>query len=244
MVENNLIRYAAESIGTLALVVIGTGTAVIAGEQAGNTGISLAFGLVLLGLVYAIGRVSGCHVNPAVTVGMWLAGRIKTVDGLVYIVAQSVGAIAGSAIVWAVASGLPDFSLEANGLGQNGYGDLSPAGYSLTAAFVAELVLTALFVFVVAGASSRYAPVGFGGIAIGFALAFAHLVGIPVTGTSVNPARSLGPAVLVGGEALSQVWLFWVAPLLGGLVGAAVWRFVIREHVYPPIPPITPDVQS
>lgn len=223
-------KYIAELIGTLALVLIGCGSAVIAGKFIGFAGISFAFGLTVMAMAYAIGSISGCHVNPAVTVGALVAGRIKGRDALFYIIAQCAGAIVGAAILWAIASGMPDFSLSETGLGQNGYGDSSPAGYSMTAAFIAELVLTALFLFVILGSTHKDAPVGFAGIPIGFALVLIHLVGIPITGTSVNPARSLGPAVFVGGDALAQLWLFIVAPLLGAVIAAIVWRVVFEKR--------------
>lgn len=227
---NTVKKYLAELIGTLVLVLIGCGSAVIAGGHIGFAGISAAFGLAVMAMVYAIGSISGCHINPAITVAMLVAGKIKGKDAVFYIIAQCLGAIAGAAILWLVASGLPGYSLAVNGLGQNGFGSQSPAGYSLLACFVAEIVLTAVFLFVVFGATHQDAPKGFAGIAIGLALMFIHLVGIPITGTSVNPARSLGPAVFVGGDALAQLWVFIVAPVVGGIITALIWRFIFEKR--------------
>ena len=221
-------KYAAELIGTLALVLIGCGSAVIAGKFIGYAGIAFAFGLTVLAMVYAIGNISGCHVNPAITVAMWVAGKIKGKDAIFYVIAQCIGGIIGAGILWAIASGNPAFSLASSGLGQNGYGVHSPAGYSLAACFIAEVVLTALFLFVIFGATHKDAPKGFAGVAIGFTLVLIHLVGIPITGTSVNPARSLGPAVFVGGDALTQLWLFIVAPIIGGIIAAIIWKYAFE----------------
>ena len=218
-------KYFAELIGTAALVLIGCGSAVIAGSHIGYYGIAFAFGLTVLVMVYAIGNISGCHINPAITVSMWVADKIKGKDAIFYIIAQCIGGIIGAGILWAIASGNANFSLAVNGLGQNGYGVHSPTGYSLLACFIAEVVLTALFLFVIFGSTHKDAPKGFAGIAIGFSLVLIHLVGIPITGTSVNPARSLGPAVFVGGDALSQLWLFIVAPIVGGVITAIVWKY-------------------
>jgi aquaporin Z len=223
-------KYTAELIGTLALVLIGCGSAVIAGRYIGNTGIAFAFGLTVLAMVYAIGSISGCHINPAITVAMFVAGKIKGKDAIFYIVFQCIGAIIGAAILWAIASGIDGFSLSGTGLGQNGFGEHSPAGYSLAACFIAEVVLTAIFLFAIFGATHRDAPKGFAGIAIGFTLVLIHLVGIPITGTSVNPARSLGPAVFVGGDALTQLWLFIVAPIIGGIIAALIWKYTFEER--------------
>ena len=222
-------KYAAELIGTAALVLIGCGSAVIAGQHVGFLGIAFAFGLTVLVMVYAIGNISGCHINPAITVAMLVAGKIKGKDAIAYIIAQCIGAIIGAGILLAIAKGLPGYSLADNGLGQNGFGAQSPAGYAMWACFVAELVLTALFLFVIFGSTSEKAPKGFAGISIGFTLVLIHIVGIPITGTSVNPARSLGPAVFVGGEALPQVWLFWVAPIVGGILAAIVWKYAFAQ---------------
>jgi aquaporin Z len=222
-------KYAAELIGTAALVLIGCGSAVIAGQHVGFLGIAFAFGLTVLVMVYAIGNISGCHINPAITVAMLVAGKIKGKDAIAYIIAQCIGAIIGAGILLAIAKGLPGYSLADNGLGQNGFGAQSPAGYAMWACFVAELVLTALFLFVIFGSTSEKAPKGFAGISIGFTLVLIHIVGIPITGTSVNPARSLGPAVFVGGDALPQLWLFWVAPLVGGILAAIIWKYAFAQ---------------
>jgi len=225
----NLNRYVAELIGTFALVFIGCGSAVIAGEYIGFLGISFAFGLILMALVFTIGGISGCHVNPAVTIGMLVSRKIGLKETGIYIVFQSIGGIIGAAVLFIIASGKPGYDLAVNGLGQNGYGVFSPAGFSLATCLIAELVLTALFVFVILGSTSSLAPKGFAGISIGFSLVLIHIVGIPITGTSVNPARSLGPALIVGGEALNQLWLFWVAPIIGGIIGALIWRFLFNN---------------
>ena len=222
-------KYWAELIGTLFLVLIGCGSAVIAGSHVGFLGIAFAFGLTVLVMVYAIGPISGCHINPAITVAMLVVGKMKGKDAIFYIIFQCVGAIIGAAILLAIANGISDYSLAANGLGQNGYGAHSPGGYSLVACFIAEVVLTALFLFVIFGSTSEKAPKGFAGVAIGLALVLIHIFGIPVTGTSVNPARSLGPAVFVGGAALSQLWLFIVAPIIGGIIAALLWRYVFNK---------------
>jgi aquaporin Z len=224
-------KYLAELIGTLVLVLIGCGSAVIAGGHIGFAGIAVAFGLAVLAMVYAIGNISGCHINPAITIAMLVAGKIKGKDAVFYVIAQCLGAIMGAGILWAIASGNPDFSLAAAGLGQNGYGSHSPANYSLLSCFIAEVVLTAVFLFVVFGSTHQNAPKGFAGISIGLSLAFIHLVGIPITGTSVNPARSLGPAVFVGGDALAQLWLFIVAPILGGIIAAIIWKYGFEDRV-------------
>jgi aquaporin Z len=223
-------KYLVELLGTLVLVLMGCGSAVIAGEYIGFQGIAFAFGLSVLVMVYAIGSISGCHINPAISISMLVAGKQNWKDTIFYVIAQCVGAIIGAGILLAIASGLKGFSLAEMGLGQNGYGDHSPAGYGMGAAFLAEVVFTAIFLFVIFGATSKKAPAGFAGLAIGLALALIHLVCIPVTGTSVNPARSLGPAVFVGGAALSQLWLFIVAPVIGGILSALLWRFAIEKE--------------
>lgn len=223
-------KYAAELIGTAALVFMGCGSAVIAGERVGFLGIALAFGLTVLVMVYAIGPISGCHINPAITLAMLTAGKIKAKDALWYIVAQCLGAVLGAAALLQIASRHAGYSLAVNGIGQNGYGVHSPMGYSLVACLTAEIILTALFLFVIFGATSKNAPQGFAGLAIGLCLALIHIVGIPITGTSVNPARSLGPALVAGGEALSQVWLFLLAPVIGGIVAAVIWKWILRQE--------------
>ncbi len=223
-------KYWAELIGTLILVFIGCGSAVLAGKYIGFLGIALAFGLSVLTMVYAIGNISGCHINPAITIAMLVAGKIKGKDAIFYVIAQCIGAIIGAGILLAIASGKADYSLATVGLGQNGYGLHSPGGYSLVAGLIAEIVLTAVFLFVIFGSTSEGAPKGFAGLSIGLSLAMIHIVGIPITGTSVNPARSLGPAVFVGGAALSELWLFIVAPIIGGIVAALLWRYVFGKQ--------------
>jgi aquaporin Z len=229
MKKNDFTKYGAELVGTFVLVFIGCGSAVIAGDYIGFAGIAFAFGLSVLAMVYAIGKISGCHINPSISVAMLVAGKMKWQDTLMYVIFQCIGAICAAAVLLAIATGLPGYSVTAQGLGQNGFGAFSPGGYSLIACLVAEIVLTFIFLLVVFGSTSKEAPVGFAGVAIGFSLAFIHLVGIPVTGTSVNPARSLGPALLAGGEALSQLWLFWVAPLIGGILAALLWRYLFDK---------------
>jgi aquaporin Z len=227
---NDARKYIAELIGTFALVLFGCGSAVIAGDKIGYLGISLAFGLAVLVMAYAIGSISGCHINPAVTISMLVAGKTKAKDAVVYIIMQCIGAIIAAGVLLAIAKGLPSYVLAQNGLGQNGYGANSPAGYSLGASFLAEAVLTFIFLLVILGSTSKGAAEGFAGIAIGITLALIHMVGIPITGTSVNPARSLGPAVFAGGAALSQLWLFIIAPVIGGIVAAIVWKVVFDQE--------------
>lgn len=181
-------------------------------------------------MAYAIGNISGCHINPAVTIPMLVARKINGKDTVIYIIMQCVGAIIAAGVLLAIARGLTGYSLAQNGLGQNGYGAKSPDGYSLVACFLAEVVLTGIFLFVILGSTSKRAPQGLAGIPIGITLALIHLVGIPITGTSVNPARSLGPAVFVRGAAISQLWLFWVAPILGGVVAAIIWKYIFEQE--------------
>jgi aquaporin Z len=221
-------RYTAELIGTLVLVLMGCGSAVIAGYNVGYLGVAFAFGLSVLVMVYAFGGISGCHINPAITVSMLIARKISARDAALYIVFQCIGAIIGAGILYAIATGTPGYNIAVDGLGQNGYGVASPNNYNLMSALIAEIVLTFIFVLVVHGATHQRVPKGFAGIAIGLALTLIHIVSIPITGTSVNPARSLGPAVIVGifdgTTALSQLWLFWAAPLIGGILAALVWK--------------------
>jgi aquaporin Z len=227
--EQSVNRYAAEFVGTFVLVLGGVGTAVLAGPTVGTLGVSLAFGLSLLAMVYAVGPISGCHLNPAVTLALVLTGKTRREDALGYVVAQIAGATAAAAIVLLVVKGAPGpFDVQATGLAANGFGAHSPAGYNLGAALATEIVLTFVLVFTVLGATDLKAPVGFAGVAIGFVLALVHLVGIPVTNVSVNPARSIGPALFVGGWALAQLWLFVVAPLLGSVLAAAAHRTLHR----------------
>ncbi|MCL4143214.1 UNVERIFIED_CONTAM: hypothetical protein GTU68_060431 [Idotea baltica] len=219
-------NYLAEMFGTFVLVFIGCGSAVIAGGDVGFLGISFAFGIAVLAMVYAIGPVSGCHINPAITVGMLFAGKINVKDAGGYIVFQIIGAILGAGVLFLIASGHGDYDIAINGLGQNGYGFESPKGYSMQSAFIAEVVLTAIFLLVIFGATHKGANGKFAGIAIGLALTMIHIVGIPITGTSVNPARSIGPALFVQGAALTQLWLFVVAPIIGGVLGALLWKVI------------------
>jgi len=223
-------KYLAEIFGTFALVFIGCGSAVLAGKYIGFLGIAFAFGLVLLVMVYTIGNISGCHINPAVTIAMLLRGKIDGPTALGYIFSQCIGAIIGAALLLSIATGRADYTLAENGLGQNGFGAHSPAGYGVTAAFIAEVVLTALFLLVIFGATSKYVPEGFAGIVIGFALAIVHIVGIPITGTSVNPARSLGPALFAGSDAMLQLWLFWLAPIIGAVLAVTIWKILSNEE--------------
>jgi aquaporin Z len=220
-------KYIAELVGTFVLVFGGVGSAVLAGNHIGFAGVALAFGLSLLVMVYTIGPISGCHINPAVTTGLLLAKKIHVKDAVAYVIAQIIGAILASAVILFIAQGLPNgYNPSVSGFGANGYGLHSPDHFSLAAGFVAEIVLTAFLVLTVLGSTDVKAPVGFAGIAIGLVLTLIHLVGIPITNTSVNPARSIGPAIFVGGWALQQLWLFIVAPLIGALLAALVYQSI------------------
>ncbi len=225
-------RCAAEFIGTFWLVFGGCGSAVLAAAfpdvGIGLLGVAFAFGLTLLTMAYAIGHISGCHINPAVSVGLVLGDRFKRTDLLPYVIAQVAGGIAGSAVLYVIASGKTGFTL-ADGFAANGYAAHSPGGYSLLAGFVAEFVLTFMFLLIILGATDKRAPQGFAPIAIGLGLTLIHLIGIPVTNLSVNPARSTGPAVFVGGWALAQLWLFWIAPILGAAVAGIAYRLVFAS---------------
>jgi len=222
-------KYLAELFGTFVLVFIGCGSAVIAGGDVGFLGISFAFGIAVLAMVYAIGPISGCHINPAITVSMLVAGKIDLKDAGAYVIFQVIGAILGAGILYLIAQGLSSYDIAINGLGQNGFGSGSPKGYDMQSAFIAEVVLTAIFLLVIFGVTHKDANGKFAGIAIGLALTMIHIVGIPITGTSVNPARSIGPALFVQGEAITQLWLFVVAPLIGGVVGALLWKMIKSE---------------
>jgi aquaporin Z len=220
-------RYGAEFVGTFVLVLGGVGSAVLAGDKIGFAGVSLAFGLSLLAMAYAVGPVSGCHINPAVTVGLLLAGKVRRQDALPYIAAQIAGAVVAAFLVLIIANGAQGgYDVAAKGLAANGFGDHSPGHYGAGAAFLAEVLLTFVLVFTVLAATDVRAPVGFAGLAIGLVLTLVHLVGIPVTNTSVNPARSIGPALFAGGWALGQLWMFIIAPLCGAALAAAVYRTV------------------
>jgi aquaporin Z len=243
--SHNIHRCVAEAIGTFWLTFAGCGSAVIAAGfpdiGIGLLGVSLAFGLSVVTMAYAIGHISGCHLNPAVTVGLAAGGRFPRQDIVPYIVAQVAGAVIAAAVLYAIAIGAPGFDL-AKGFAANGYGAHSPGNYSLLSGLLAEVVLTMMFLFIIMGATHGKAPAGFAPIAIGLGLTLIHLVGIPITNTSVNPARSTGPALFVGGWALGQLWLFWVAPLLGGALGGMLYRWLSEEPsalvtgVTPPAP--------
>lgn len=226
-------KFAAEAIGTFWLVFGGCGSAVIAAGfpdvGIGLLGVSLAFGLTVLTMAYSVGHISGCHLNPAVTLGLWAGGRFEGREILPYWAAQVVGATVAAVLLLLIATGTPNFDLAASGLAQNGYGEASPGGYSMQAGLIIEIVLTAGFLIVILGSTDTRAPQGFAPIAIGLALTLIHLISIPVTNTSVNPARSTGPALLVGGLALQQLWLFWVAPLIGGALGGVGYRLLFSE---------------
>jgi len=226
----NLSKYFAEFFGTLVLVFIGCGSAVIAGSYIGFLGIAFAFGLAILAMVYVIGPISGCHINPAVTIAFYTRNQIKAWDALWYIIMQCFGAIFGAAVLLLIASGLPGYDVLVNGLGQNGYGIASPAGYSKDVAIIAEVVLTFIFVLVIFGSTSKVMPEGFAGISIGFTLTFIHIVGIPITGTSVNPARSIGPALFAGETAIMQLDVFILAPIVGALLAAFIWKLFSNWH--------------
>ena len=227
----------AEFLGTFWLVLGGCGSAVLAAAfpdvGIGLLGVSLAFGLTVLTMAYAIGHVSGCHLNPAVTIGLWAGGRFPARDIPLYLAAQVLGAIVAAFTLYFIASGQPGFALGPNGLAVNGVGELSPGGYSMTAGLLTEIVMTAFFLIIIMGSTHSRAPAGFAPIAIGLGLTLIHLISIPVTNTSVNPARSTGPALVVGGLALQQLWLFWVAPIIGGIIGGAAYRTLSPDQPEP-----------
>jgi aquaporin Z len=223
----------AEFIGTFWLVLGGCGSAVLAAAfpelGIGFVGVSLAFGLTVLTMAFAIGHISGCHLNPAVSLGLAVAGRFKFSELPAYVIAQVLGATVAAAVLYWIASGAPGGYDLAGGLAANGFGDHSPGGYSMQAGFVTEVVLTLMFLFVILGATDSRAPAGFGPIAIGLCLTLIHLISIPVTNTSVNPARSTGPALLVGDWAVAQLWLFWVAPLIGAAIAGVIYKWFEKE---------------
>lgn len=235
-------KLAAELLGTFWLVFGGCGSAVLAAKfpevGIGLVGVAFAFGLTVLTMAYAIGHISGCHLNPAVTLGLWAGNRFEGRAILPYWAAQVAGAVLAALVLLVIASGAPGFDLASNGLAQNGYGDGSPGHYSLAAGLVAEILLTAAFLMIILGSTDARAPAGFAPIAIGLGLTLIHLISIPVTNTSVNPARSTGPALIVGGLALQQLWLFWAAPLVGGLVGGLGYRALFAEE------PRRPDIEG
>lgn len=226
-------KYAAEFLGTFWLVLGGCGSAVLAAAfpqvGIGLHGVSLAFGLTVLTMAFAIGHISGCHLNPAVSIGLWAGGRFPAGKLAPYIAAQVLGGIVAGGVLYAIAGGAPGFDVS-RGFASNGYGDHSPGGYSLTAALITEVVMTMFFLLVILGSTDKRAPAGFAPIAIGLALTLIHLISIPVTNTSVNPARSTGVALYVGGWAITQLWLFWVAPIGGALLGAIAYRFIADEE--------------
>lgn len=228
----NAKKYTAEAIGTFWLTFAGCGSAVLAAAfpqvGIGLLGVSFAFGLSVVTMAFAIGHISGCHLNPAVTVGLAAGGRFPAGQIVPYIIAQVIGAVLGAGLLYVIASGKAGFDL-AGGFASNGYEDHSPGKYSLVACFVSEVAMTAIFLFIIMGATHGKAPAGFAPLAIGLALVLIHLVSIPVTNTSVNPARSTGPALFVGGWAIQQLWLFWVAPLIGGVIGGVVYRWLSDE---------------
>jgi aquaporin Z len=226
-------QYGAEFFGTFWLVLGGCGSAVLAATfpnvGIGLLGVALAFGLTVLTMAFAIGHISGCHLNPAISIGLWAGGRFPAGKVGPYIVAQVLGAVVAAGVLYLVASGKDGFSVSA-GFACNGYGAHSPGGYSLTAALVTEVVMTMMFLVIILGATDKRAPQGFAPIAIGLGLTLIHLISIPVTNTSVNPARSTGVALFVGGWALAQLWLFWLAPIIGGILGAVIYRFIGRQE--------------
>jgi aquaporin Z len=227
----------AEFLGTFWLVLGGCGSAVLAAAfpdvGIGLLGVSLAFGLTVLTMAYAIGHVSGCHLNPAVTIGLWAGGRFPARDIPLYIAAQVLGAIVAAFTLYIIASGQPGYAIAPNGLAVNGFDTMSPGGYSMTAGLVTEIIMTAFFLIIIMGSTHSRAPAGFAPMAIGLGLTLIHLISIPVTNTSVNPARSTGPAIVVGGLALQQLWLFWVAPIIGGVIGGAAYKALSPDHPEP-----------
>ncbi|MCL6683934.1 aquaporin Z [Sphingomonas alba] len=224
----------AEFLGTFWLVLGGCGSAVLAAAfpdvGIGLLGVALAFGLTVVTMAYAIGHISGCHLNPAVTIGLWAGGRFPARDIPLYIAAQVLGAIAAAFTLYIIASGQPGFTLAPNGLAVNGVGELSPGGYSIMAGVVTEIVMTAFFLIIIMGSTHSRAPAGFAPLAIGLGLTLIHLISIPVTNTSVNPARSTGVAIVVGGLALQQLWIFWVAPIVGGVIGGGLYKMLSPEQ--------------
>ena len=229
-------KYLAELLGTCSLVLFGCGSAVIAGMSAvgpsgiGLLGISMAFGFSVVAMAYAIGGISGCHINPAVTIGVLVAGKMEVKEAVFYIISQCIGAILGTAIIVAIVSGKPDFVLQEWGYGSNGWGPGYLGGYNVVSAFLIEAVMTFVFLFVILGTTSKWGNSTMAGLAIGVTLMLIHLVTIPVTGTSVNPARSLGPAIFAGGQAFAQLWLFIVAPIVGAIIAALVWKYGFEKE--------------
>lgn len=222
-------KYLAEFIGTFTLVLFGCGTVVVAGDQVGFLGIAFAFGFALIAMAYGIGPISGCHINPAVSLGVFTAGRMSAKDLLGYIISQCLGAIAASAVLLTIMSGLSGYDIAANGLGQNGWGVGYLGQYQLVSAVTFEFVATLLFIIVILGSTQQNAPAQFAGLAIGITLVVIHIFGINITGVSVNPARSFGPALFVGGKALSQLWLFLIVPSIAGILAGILFRTKLLE---------------
>ena len=223
-------KYLAEMVGTFILVLFGCGTAVVAGDKVGVVGIAFAFGLALIGAAYGIGPISGCHINPAVSLGVWVAGRMKAAELLGYILAQCVGAIVAAGLLSIIAGGVGGgYDIGKSGLGQNGWGAMYQGEYGIGSAIAFEFIATLIFVIVILGSTQKAAPAGFAGLAIGITLVAIHLFGIRITGTSVNPARSLGPAIIVGGQALAQVWLFLLIPSVAGIAAGLLFRTRVLE---------------
>ncbi|WP_405307246.1 MIP family channel protein [Methanobrevibacter sp.] len=223
-------KYIAELIGTMVLVLFGCGSAAIAGSILGTLGIALAFGLSIVAMAYVIGDISGCHINPAVSIGMWIDGRMDTKDLLMYIVFQCIGAIIGIALLVAIINSAPSLGgYAATGLGQNGFGSASSVGLDVVGAIIVEIILTFVFVFTVLGVTKKAENSAVAGIVIGLTLAFVHIMGIPLTGTSVNPARSLAPALFLGGQALQQVWVFLLAPIVGAIIAGFLYKGLTTE---------------
>ena len=223
-------RYISELIGTMVLVLFGCGSAAIAGSVLGTVGIALAFGLSIVAMAYVIGDISGCHINPAVSIGMWIDGRMEPKDLIMYILFQCIGAIIGIAILVAIISSIPSLGgYAATGLGQNGFGSASSLGIDVIGAIIVEIILTFVFVFTVLGVTKKAENATVAGIVIGLTLAFVHIMGIPLTGTSVNPARSLAPALFLGGQALNQVWVFILAPVVGAVIAGLIYKGLTSE---------------
>ena len=224
-------RYISELLGTMVLVLFGCGSAAIAGTVLGNLGIALAFGLSIVAMAYVIGDISGCHINPAVSIGMWIDGRMETKDLILYIVFQCIGAIIGIAILAVIINSAPDLGgYMTTGLGQNGFGSASSVGLNAVGAIIVEIILTFVFVFTVLGVTKKAENATVAGIVIGLTLAFVHIMGIPLTGTSVNPARSLAPALFMGGQALQQVWVFILAPIVGAVIAGLLYKGLTAEE--------------
>lgn len=225
-------RYISELIGTLVLVLFGCGSAIIAGPILGNLAVALSFGLAIVAMAYVIGDISGCHVNPAVSIGMWIDGRMEIKDLILYIVFQCIGAIIGIAILAVIINSAPNLGgYAATGLGQNGFGSASGVGLNVVGAIIVEIILTFVFVFTVLGVTKKAENATIAGIVIGLTLTFVHIIGIPLTGTSVNPARSLAPALFLGGQALQQVWVFILAPIIGAIIAGTLYKGLISEDI-------------